>query len=41
MTQGDKARLWIPAALAYGEKPSSPGKPAGDLVFDVELLGIQ
>jgi peptidylprolyl isomerase len=40
MKQGDKARLWIPAALAYGENPA-PGKPAGDLVFDVELLGIQ
>jgi FKBP-type peptidyl-prolyl cis-trans isomerase len=41
MKQGDKARLWIPAALAYGEKPTHPSKPAGDLVFDVELLAIQ
>jgi FKBP-type peptidyl-prolyl cis-trans isomerase len=37
MTKGEKARLWIPAALAYGEHPR-PGMPAGMLVFDVELL---
>jgi peptidylprolyl isomerase len=41
MVEGDKARLWIPAALAYGETPARPGAPAGDLVFDVELLAIQ
>jgi FKBP-type peptidyl-prolyl cis-trans isomerase len=41
MVQGDKVRFWIPADLAYGEKPTRPGAPAGDLVFDVELLEIQ
>ncbi|MEM6786185.1 MAG: FKBP-type peptidyl-prolyl cis-trans isomerase [Myxococcota bacterium] len=41
MVKGDTFRLWIPAALAYGEKPKSPGRPAGDLVFDVELLDIK
>lgn len=40
MTEGEKARLWIPAALAYGEKPARPGAPAGQLTFDVELLKI-
>ncbi len=40
MVEGDKVRLWLPADLAYGEKPSRPGAPAGDLVFDVELLQI-
>lgn len=40
MVEGDKARLWIPKALAYGDNPR-PGAPAGDLVFDVELLAIQ
>ena len=39
MVVGEKRRLWIPAALAYGERPR-PGAPAGDLVFDVELLDI-
>jgi FKBP-type peptidyl-prolyl cis-trans isomerase len=39
MVAGEKRRLWIPAALAYGEHPRS-GAPAGDLVFDVELLEV-
>ena len=25
MTRGEKARFWIPAALAYGDKPTRPG----------------
>jgi len=41
MVVGDKMRLWIPAAMAYGVKPASPSNPAGDLVFDLELLAIQ
>jgi peptidylprolyl isomerase len=41
MVVGDKMRLWIPAAMAYGVKPASPASPAGDLVFDLELLAIQ
>jgi FKBP-type peptidyl-prolyl cis-trans isomerase len=40
MVEGDKMRFWIPAGLAYGEKPTRPGAPAGPLVFDVELLSI-
>ncbi|MEZ4270570.1 MAG: FKBP-type peptidyl-prolyl cis-trans isomerase [Myxococcota bacterium] len=40
MTEGEKARFWIPAALAYGETPSRPGAPAGMLVFDVELIKV-
>jgi FKBP-type peptidyl-prolyl cis-trans isomerase len=39
MTVGEKARFWIPADLAYGDSPGG-GRPAGMLVFDVELLGI-
>jgi FKBP-type peptidyl-prolyl cis-trans isomerase len=38
---GDKARFWIPSALAYGDKPEREGAPAGPLVFDIELLGIR
>ncbi len=34
MVVGDKVRFWIPEELAYQGKP---GKPAGMLVFDVEL----
>jgi FKBP-type peptidyl-prolyl cis-trans isomerase len=39
MTVGEKRRLWIPAALAYGDK-GGMGAPSGDLTFDVELLEI-
>ena len=39
MTAGETRRFWIPANLAYGEKPPA-GAPAGVLVFDVELLAI-
>lgn len=37
MVVGEKARFWIPVDLAY---KGMPGKPAGMLVFDVELLDI-
>jgi FKBP-type peptidyl-prolyl cis-trans isomerase len=40
MVEGEKTRFWIPGELAYGDKPSRPGSPAGDLVFDVELLKL-
>ena len=40
MKVGDKMRFWIPADLAYGDTPKRKGAPAGDLVFDVELLAI-
>jgi len=41
MVEGEKARFWIPGSLAYGDEPSSPGAPAGTLVFDVQLLAIK
>lgn len=41
MVEGEKTRFWIPAPLAYGETPARPGAPAGDLVFDIELLSIR
>jgi len=37
MVEGEKRRLWIPEELAYKGRPR---KPAGMLVFDVELLSI-
>jgi len=37
MALGEKRRLWIPESLAY---KGQPGKPAGTLVFDVELIDI-
>lgn len=41
MVEGEKTRFWIPAQLAYGEKPKRPGAPSGMLVFDIELLQIR
>jgi peptidylprolyl isomerase len=38
MVVNDKARFWIPESLAY---KGQAGKPAGMLVFDVELLAIK
>lgn len=38
MTVGEERRFWIPENLAYAGRP---GKPAGMLVFDVELIGIR
>lgn len=37
MDKGSQYRLWIPEELAY---KGQPGRPAGMLVFDVELLEI-
>lgn len=37
---GEKARLWVPATLAFGERPRR-GLPAGDLTYDLELLAIE
>lgn len=37
MVVGEKRRLWIPQDLAYR---GQPGRPAGMLVFDIELLEI-
>ncbi len=37
MVVGEERRFWIPVELAYKGRP---GKPAGMLVFDVELLAI-
>ena len=37
MVEGETRRLWIPEELAYGGRP---GRPAGMLVFDVELIRV-
>ena len=37
MVVGEKRRFWIPQALAYN---GQPGRPAGMLVFDIELIDL-
>ena len=37
MVVGEKRRFWIPQALAYN---GQPGRPAGMLVFDIELMDL-
>ena len=37
MAEGEQRRFWIPEELAYKGRP---GKPAGMLVFDVELIKV-
>ena len=41
MVVGQRARMWIPAALAYGVKPRRRAQPAGNLVFEVELISVR
>jgi peptidylprolyl isomerase len=38
MAVGEKRRFWIPEKLAY---QGMAGRPAGMLVFDVELLSFE
>ena len=43
MTPGDKARLWIPGHLGYGQR--EPGAaagtpPKGTLIFEIELIDV-
>ena len=37
MVTGEKRRMWLPEELAF---KGAAGKPAGPLVFDVELVGV-
>lgn len=40
MQVGEKARLWVPAALAYGTR-TRRGLRASDLTYDIELIAIE
>ncbi len=35
---GDRARIWVPHALAYGSQGRGPIPPESDLIFDVEVI---
>jgi peptidylprolyl isomerase len=40
MVVGEKARLFIPSELAYGNRSAGKIAPGSTLIFEVELLGI-
>lgn len=41
MRVGGKRKLWVPAALAYGERSMGAHiKPDSNLVFEIELLEV-
>jgi cyclophilin family peptidyl-prolyl cis-trans isomerase len=41
MKVGDKWRLFIPSHLGYGPQGSGPIPPDSDLVFDLEIVGME
>ncbi|MGW9686839.1 peptidylprolyl isomerase [Flagellimonas sp. 2504JD1-5] len=41
MKVGDKVRLFIPSHLGYGPQGGGPIPPNSDLIFDLEITGIQ
>ncbi|MDX1277966.1 peptidylprolyl isomerase [Oceanihabitans sediminis] len=41
MKVGDKARVFIPSYLGYGSNGAGPIPPNTNLVFDLEIMGIQ
>ncbi|CUA83150.1 MULTISPECIES: FKBP-type peptidyl-prolyl cis-trans isomerase [Gulbenkiania] len=41
MREGGRRRLWVPAALAYGERQMGEYiKPHSNLVFEIELMQV-
>ena len=40
MTVGEKLQVWLTSDLSYGDPPRKPNRPAGPLVFEIELVDI-
>jgi len=40
MVEGERRRLWVPSALAYGARPSFTNAPKGDVTYEVELVRV-
>lgn len=40
MVAGERRRLWVPAALAYGKRTNFANAPKGDMTFEVELVNV-
>lgn len=41
MKKGTKAKLFIPSALGYGQRPMPGGKGFDNLVFDIEVVDVK
>lgn len=41
LPMGTKAKLFMPADLAYADSPQGPGGPGSALIFEVQMLGIE
>jgi FKBP-type peptidyl-prolyl cis-trans isomerase len=40
MVEGERRRIWVPAALAYGKRTNFANAPKGDMTYEVELVRI-
>jgi len=40
MVTGEKLQVWLTSDLSYGDPPRKPNRPAGPLVFEIELVDI-
>jgi len=40
MVEGDKWRVWVPAALAYAKRTNYVNAPKGDMTYEIELVRI-
>lgn len=40
LREGEKARLFIPYYIAYGEKGGGPFPPKADIIFEIEILKV-
>jgi FKBP-type peptidyl-prolyl cis-trans isomerase len=40
MVAGERRRLWVPSALAYGKRANFTNAPKGDVTYEVELVRV-
>ncbi len=40
MVEGERRRIWVPAALAYGKRTNFANAPKGDMTYEIELVRI-
>jgi peptidylprolyl isomerase len=40
MVEGERRRIWVPAALAYGKRTNFANAPKGDMTYEIELTRV-